>query len=87
VGAQSTYRYRVQSSVWRLPDGDGVGVQYFGRRQTMDWPLIVYLALLELHVFYASGFCLWFLRSFCKAEAEAMFKLLPSWFAEFPSAL
>ncbi len=62
---QSTYIYRVQSSVWRLPNyfdpppalnpasvssprikGGGVhtrravrvGSQYFGRRQTLDWP-------------------------------------------------
>jgi hypothetical protein len=24
------------------PDGEGVGDQYFGRRQTFDWPLTVY---------------------------------------------
>jgi len=63
---QSTYIYRGQSSVWRLPNfwpppplplesvsssrtkGGGVHTrraargQYFGRRQTLDWPLTVW---------------------------------------------
>jgi hypothetical protein len=68
---QSTYLYRVQSSIWRLPNYlltpppplhpasvssppphqrrggthspgcEGVGGQYFGRRQTLIWPLRV----------------------------------------------
>jgi hypothetical protein len=58
--AQSSYIYRIQSSVWRLsklltpipsPPSEcvpphqrtrrAVRGQYFGRRQTLDWPLTI----------------------------------------------